>query len=334
MGILMGSAACGARSTLVTPDEAGGASTASISNASVTATTSTASSGSSGTGGSLPGPDVVAACVIATSCGAAIPNVYPPSDASACIDAFGRRGGWYTGDPEALTDDTLAEQLLDCAHPGVDCGAFRACFGGDWVSLSRCRSGECKGGLLSLFGGTPGSFDCAAIGATCQDLTSNAPRACCNAEPCSGSTELTCNGSVASFCGGWGQRIDVDCAPSGRVCGTDPITPCVGVGAPCSDSDPVTCSGSVATYCAGGRTATVDCAADDYRTGCASGAPAYEGPCKPAGAECDPFQAKDACDGANISVCVDGHWQTLDCTTLGFAFCAMPGTDARCVMGM
>src|SRR5262249_15377834 len=153
----------------------------------------------------------------------------------------------------------------------ADCSAVHACFGGDWIDVSRCRDGAmCQGNSLD---GNGASFDCGTLGATCMDLWSNGIRACCNSAPCPAPNDPSCTGTVASFCGGWGERVDFDCGKSGRVCQLDPFTPCAGTGAACDPMTPITCNGSVATYCSGGALAKLDCAAIPLRSACAAGQP-------------------------------------------------------------
>ena len=289
--------------------------------------------GASGGGGSGGGPaiSIPEACVVAASCG--VPGGWTPFTASSCIDGFARLG-WRFDSPVSLPDPELAQRILDCAEKaGGDCKAFHACFGGDWVSLSRCREG---GSCLqnTLVGSVEGpSFDCGSLGATCFDLWSGAQRACCNAEPCSQTTAVECDGTVATFCGGWGEHVTFDCGPSGRKCnaGTpDFWNPCIG-DAPCDPMSPITCEGDVAVYCSAGGLAKHDCSTTGFRTACNAGASSFDPACRPAGSACDPQWDASTCAGTAIRVCADGEWMDVDCAAVGFDKCEVALDAARCV---
>jgi hypothetical protein len=334
--------ACGARSELRrgqggSGESTGGHATATTGTGAATGTAASGggggamggAGGSGGTGGAAPDPTIVSACVIATSCG--FVESYPGFGASGCIDGFARLG-WDDTTPPQLPDPALADLVLTCAVAS-DCAAFRACFGGDWVGLGRCREGGwCSGATMMLWDAPGPSFDCSVIGAVCQDLWSGAIRACCNAEPCMQPSALACAGTTVSYCGGWGEHVSFDCGQSDRVCGSDPWGLCQGTGPACDEATVTTCSGSIATYCSDGKLATIDCATVPLRSGCAAGASAYDPPCRPAGSECDPIYDLDRCDGDDLVVCVDGHETSVSCPALGFSGCAEPdgSGNARC----
>ncbi|MBI4957841.1 MAG: hypothetical protein HY908_37900 [Myxococcales bacterium] len=290
-----------------------------------------AAGGAGGAGGNALDA-VVRACALATSC-AGDADGWPRFSPSVCVDAFARLG-WDYQSPSSLPDPDLAARLLACATPGTSCADFRSCWGGDWVGLSRCREGGyCVGNAITSWQGGP-SFDCGAIGGTCMDLWSGALRACCNAAPCSTTTDIACTGTVATFCGGWGEHVTFDCGPSGRTCnpGTSYWEPCSGTGAPCTATDPVTCAGAVASYCSAGRLAEQDCAGVWSATACAQG-DTY-GPCRPAGVACSPLDDPGSCQGTDLEVCVDGTYRTVSCTALGFDVCDLPSVGyARCRLG-
>lgn len=319
--------ACGARSSLDERDGRGGALAGAGGSGGHAGMGGLGGLGGlGGTGGAL---DPVALCARAASCGDT-EATWPAFTASQCLDGLARFG-WHFSSPATLPDPALVERLSACAG-AADCASYRACFGGDWLGLSRCREGATcvgDGELLQAWQGGP-SFDCASLGATCADLWSGAARACCNAEPCTTSTPIVCDGASASWCGGWGERVAFDCAASGRLCaeGADPWQgPCVGAGAPCAEGTPITCAGSVATYCSGGALASHDCGTTVFRTGCAEGG---LDPCRPAGDECDEWLL-ETCEGDALVVCVDGLLTPVSCLDLGFAGCAEQPTGARCV---
>lgn len=286
--------------------------------------------GTGGAGGAGGDPmTIVEACAVAATCAAQ--SDFPLFTASACVDGFALLG-WAYAPPSALPDPLLAVRILDCAAKAAgDCDAFRSCYGGDWVSLSRCREGgACTGSVMQ---GYPGgaAFDCSAIGATCQDLWSGAIRACCNAVPCEQSTSVVCDGTVATYCGGWGEHVAFDCAPTGQSC-VPTSEPWLGVckGAePCDSSAPTTCAGAVATFCSNGGLATYDCAKTSFRTRCAEGDP-YER-CVPKGDACLPMQG-DLCEGDALAVCVDGVRVPVDCGALGFGGCGITQNGGRCLV--
>ena len=292
-------------------------------------TTGTGTTGTAGPGGGLPQISVVDACTVAVSCGRE--GGWGPTSVSHCVDAFSRLG-WSFEAPPILPDPTLSARILACAsETGSDCEAFRACYGGDWVTPYRCREGAyCDGDLLSAGPDGP-VLDCGTLGATCQDLWSGAQRACCNAEPCVQVPEIACEGTVVSYCGGWGEHIVFDCGVSGRTCQTDVQAPCLGTGGPCDPfATKTTCAGSVATYCSGGKLAQYDCAQTVYRTACNQGGLAYEGACVPEHTSCSVWQG-DTCAGEVVMTCLNGLSVGVSCSALGFSGCEGSGNAARCV---
>jgi hypothetical protein len=329
--------ACGGRSTLsagrgeVAAGGGGGAAAAGGSGGAGDG----GAAGGGGEGGAPLEVDVVRACVVASSCADLDGGVpWPAFSASACVEAFGRLG-WHFSSPSELPDPTIAARLLECAATAAagDCAAFRSCFGGGWVSLSRCREGGmCQGNTLVAWGPDGPGYDCGTIGATCMDLWSGAQRACCNAEVCSQSSDVTCAGTQVEYCGGWGEHVEFDCGASGRLCQSDLWDPCVGPGAACAPDAPVTCAGSVASYCSGGALAVHDCSQVLGRTACAEGAPSQYGvPCRPSGDACDPTSYLGACEGDDLVLCVDGELRAESCAALGFAACELFDViPARC----
>lgn len=345
---------CGARSGMLGLDDVAGGGGGAAFDAGTAAGSGGGSSGGSSTGGGSSGGSstgggsstdggsvdadagvdhleaVLEACAIATSCAEPGPpsGVWYAFTPSVCVDAFGELGRPqmpYVSDPD------VANLLVDCAHTS-DCAAFRKCYGGGWVSLSRCREGGYCPGQTTLMtgGGGQATFDCAALGTSCVDLWSNALRACCE-EPCAGGTDVACKGDVASYCGGWGERVELDCGLDGRTCQNDMSEPCVGKGAPCSAGQKVSCAGSVARYCSGGRLSTYDCKHSWSRTACADGAYSYA-PCRAAGTDCDPSTYVGECQGDQLMVCVDGRLRGVSCNALGFDACDLPQVGyARCV---
>lgn len=279
-----------------------------------------------------PAPNVLRACVIAGSCALGQSSVgitWPHFSPGACLDAFGRLG-WYESGLGNVSDPDLAQRLLKCTTTS-DCAKLYACFGGNWISLSRCREGgKCQKDQMLALNNNAAYLDCSAFGATCTDLWSGAQRACCNAQPCKTAPWIKCSGAKGTYCHGWAAFLAFDCAATGRVCNADHAAICRGTGAACKPGQPTTCAGSVATFCSGGRLASHDCAKSPYRSGCAAGTP-YRA-CKPAGKACDPQQYMGQCAGSQLKVCQDGDIVSVDCKALGFAGCDLPaGAPARCV---
>ena len=329
--------ACGARSTLRNGRgevAAGGGGAEAAAGGSAGSGGDGGPAGGGGAGGASLEDEIVRACVVASSCAALEGSgPWPAFSASTCVEAFGRLHWHYTA-LNALPDPSIAARLLLCASTAGagDCAAFRSCFGGGWVSFSRCREGGVCQGNTMLAGGPDGpGYDCEAIGATCMDLWSGAQRACCNAEVCTQSSDIVCNGTQLQYCGGWGERVEFDCGASGRLCQSDPWYPCVGTGAACAYDDPVSCAGSVASYCSGGALATYDCSQVLGRSACAAGAPSHHVPCRPSGDACDPASYLGACKGDELVLCVDGALRVESCTALGFGACEPPDVaHARC----
>jgi len=346
LAVLVG-AACGSRDELQSwpgaatgsGGAAGGGAAGGAAGASTSGGLAGGDAGEDGAADSGPPPlpeQIARACVIATSCAEPFVTTGYPwwlLSPSTCADGFGQLGwyaqGFLSPDPE------LAARLLACAQaaaPG-DCEGFRSCFGGGWVTLSRCHEGAmCDGSKLVMMGETP-FFDCAAIGATCVDLMSGAQRACCNAELCTDFDQVTCDagGATGTFCHGWGAFMTFDCSLTGRVCTPDPYYLCEGTGAACDVTEPAPeCTGAVASYCAGGRLASFDCSQNELRSGC--GGDTYGLPCIPRGSDCDPQGFAGACQGAELTLCVDGYLELVSCTDLGFSTCDLPAAGyARCL---
>jgi hypothetical protein len=269
--------------------------------------------------------DTMRACVLATSCSAEGPYWVP----GACLDYFGLTA--------SRTNDVLFAHLLACAGAKT-CSEFRSCWGGDAFTLETVWfSGTCQGNALTFTPADPTlppvQFDCGAIGGVCELLASNSTSYGCNVQSCRRPLAPSCDGATASGCGGWAEYTSIDCARTGRICRIDGVhAVCDGTeGAACEGSEKVTCSGSVATYCGGSRHTTVDCARTHFRTRCAVGETSWE-PCAPAGNECDPLSFRGECDGNKLKVCVDGSIVSVDCGTVGLAFCEPSSTDryARC----
>jgi hypothetical protein len=328
-------AGCGARSVL-TLDE-GAASNGGEGGAAAAGASGPGGAGGTTTSSDPPKISVVDACVIAVSCGK--DTYFDHQSVSACIGAFSQLGWslreWHNPVPTFLPDPALAARILACAdETGSDCEAFRTCYGGDWVSPFRWREeAYCDGNRLTHASGGP-SFDCGALGATCQDLPPliEIPRASCNAEPCTESNGSECDGTVASFCRLTGEHVVFDCGASGRECQSAPEPgACVGTGAECDvDSSYVSCSGSVATYCSGGRLATYDCASNEHLTGCNDGVWWITPVCTAKAKSCSVWNQLDECAGAVIELCLDGERVDVDCTSLGFSGCDDSGQVTRC----
>lgn len=324
----------GGGSTASGAEGGGGASSGSAGASTSGPTTATGSSTSTTTGaGGAAGLSLPEACVVAASCNWASPGF--PFTPSSCLDSITKLG-WYFEAPNLLPDPVLADRLYQCAteHAG-NCGLFTDCFGGDWVSLSRCREGGyCDANKIAA-GTTGPRFDCGSLDAICVNLASGAQRACCNAEACDAGTPVQCNGQVATYCGLWGEHVTFDCGLSGRLCNEgspDQWIPCVGPGpGACDPVTPIVCEGNVAVYCSGGALAKYDCSQVTYRSLCNEGASSYTAACRPKGTECDPEWELSTCDGDRIRVCVDGVFQLFDCTALGFAACEEQPDTARCV---
>lgn len=273
------------------------------------------------------------ACTITASCAMGKSTVgiaWPLFSPGACLDALGRQG-WYKDGLGNTTDPALVKRLFDCAT-SADCNKVISCFGGNWISLSRCREGgTCSGNKLVTSATSVPYFDCSSIGSTCMDLYSGAQRACCNEKPCKGTNKVTCQGKKGSYCHPWGAYIAFDCGLTNRICSTDAAAFCQGTGATCSRSKtPTSCKGAMASFCSGGRLASVNCGQNPYRSKCAAGS-LYQA-CIPSGTECDPTQYIGACSGDGLKVCLDGRLEMVDCKKLGFDACDLPaGATARCI---
>lgn len=267
------------------------------------------------------------ACAIAASCGV---NQVPPLTASACIDWFGnypwRLGGYGQGGEKETLD-----RLVRCAQ-GADCQAFFDCFGGNWIGPSPCREGgtcDRSGKMMVGWEEKKQYLDCDALGLTCVELFTGAIRSCCARQVCaSASPWPVCSGEQGSYCAA-GALIDFDCSASGRRCTPEsteyePSGLCQGKGGACNVSDPVQCNGTVASYCSANRIATFNCSTNPFRSACAT---AGHTPCVLAGSECNESFVGECSDGYELTVCVNGHKQKIDCRSLGFHLCVDLGVD-------
>lgn len=271
----------------------------------------------SGDAGTAAAEEAVRACVIASSCVAGLQVDSQLLTASRCLDGFGYRDWPRLSYTMAHTNEP-SRRLVQCAKSFTTCGAFFKCYGGNWIGLSLCREGgSCMGNRLVTMQNNVHHLDCSAYKAKCVTLPTGAIRGCCAVKTCGGTASTTCNGARGTRCM-LGISFEFDCAPTDRVCTTDPYYFCVGKGSSCPVQAKPKCSGSKATYCAGGRLSSYDCSKNPFRGACDDNSLGM--PCKPADSQCAPSW-KGRCDGKRVSFCLDGSRKNLECVKLGFSGC-------------
>ncbi len=224
------------------------------------------------------------------------------------------------------------QRMASCAAKETSCDAFVKCADYDGT-CSGSATPSCKGSILdrcSTPGGNhlPRIFDCAALGQTCEG-------GACVIAPgspdCDDPSGGRCDGDDRIWCrpragGGNGETAPEPC-PTGTTCVENggnlvcapAIETCAAERFECEGDDVVLCrkQGGVLQEMrircgAVGR----KCAPD------AKGNPA----CLPVASECavpggDDKSSKSTCEGANVSVCLDGVKTTLDCAAHGMGPC-------------
>lgn len=113
-----------------------------------------------------------------------------------------------------------------------------------------------------------------------------------------------------------------DCGASGERCfseTTDGITfvGCAPKGPPCPTWP--SCDGDELTGCYFSSTVTIDCSSPEFESHCV-GSPDVPASCVPDAHECVPGDP-DRCHGGSLSVCINDHFEDVDCTTIGFHTC-------------
>lgn len=227
-------------------------------------------------------------------------------------------------------------RMAQCAARTTTCDAFVRCADFD-TPCSGSATASCSGNVAvrcSTPGGNylPRVMDCAAVGQTCMNgvcALAAGPNECDNPGG------VRCDGAVRVWCrprvGGGGGEVREPC-PTGTTClASGSGASCVAVrscGAPearCDGNTAVVCS--MATGPDGMRglyEQRLDCAAAGRRCMVdARGRPA----CVPMASGCmvppPNSPSLSTCEGANVSVCLDGNPTRIDCAAVGRMPCRM-----------
>jgi hypothetical protein len=138
---------------------------------------------------------------------------------------------------------------------------------------------------------------------------------------CDSDTKLTTAIDCCKYEPGWecrtvpfGPYMETDCYPTGPAC----------------NYYGEWCDGTTLVYCSGGAEVRVDCTQFAGTCGRVGGG---NRTCIPTATECTSA-SPDRCSGNALEICVNGVYESTDCTTLGLTTCqtsSAPGPLAKCV---
>ena len=267
--------------------------------------------------------DALRACVAADAC-----DVMPFLYAALCVEA-----NWdqqYQTGTIAIWS-TLYRCVLE--HLG-DCAGIQACFGGG-IPPAPCTSaadGYCNSNTrvyCDTFDQRLYTQNCLSANQVCvmTEVVQGVEAPVCGLGACDPNVDSAeCRGNLLVSCDG-GVQILRDCAADGLVCGLglQDRMACIGEGASCEEAtfEP-TCEGTVLTRCIQGHLNELDCATLPGDLTCEPG----REQCVPAGTQCESGQ--ESCQVSTIRICLDGRFQVIDCTDLGFSRCETLSGGAHC----
>ena len=263
------------------------------------------------------------ACVAATSCKV---KSYPR--VSDCVTAYYNLHRKFGLGP-------IYDEIYKCTlKADGECDEVFYCFGahryaGDCDSsfAAKCEDGRAMS--CDLQDKRVYSYRCATAGLTCAVRDKQTFEAYCTSGTCKVSSFMPkCDNNRVVRCVNGVIEVE-DCAASGLICGKDATTGasrCIGEStSSCNSQYKSSCNGAVAKNCVGGKVHVDDCAARQINRSCKNGA------CVPTGTQCtDQF---NRCKDENtLEYCVDGYWQSVKCSELGFGKCRAVtiGNGARC----
>jgi hypothetical protein len=201
-----------------------------------------------------------------------------------------------------------------CAtHPSSSC---------DGTALVSCPPSNTPGWAID-----PPPLDCASIGMMCVGDT------CSDGNTCNGPLVLYCKGSHIMSCDLFRKaEQSVDCAAvyPGGTCGVaDSQLQCVpATPDTCTTKTagvPYACSGNSLLGCYRLLPSKLDCGPIDSTCG-----PSGLGfDCVPHAQDCTS-KSPDRCNGAALSICVDGRYRDVDCASLGLGACRTTKDGVAC----
>ena len=225
-------------------------------------------------------------------------------------------------------------RYIDCANRNQDCTDVLDCvtLGHGSEYCADHPGTTCDGDLLvpcptatpadaALF-----TVDCAARGMHCEALNGSA--SCTDGIHCDPKAEMPyCDGNrYYQFCDSTTElRYRFDCARS-TIANTTcrGSKGCVPSGPPCSANR---CDGDILVSCIVGEEVPLDCSQRASHCVDVGGNPT----CVPIATECDYGKNVDACTDATLTTCLDGRLQSIDCSAIGLAACALtPGLNPIC----
>jgi hypothetical protein len=230
------------------------------------------------------------------------------------------------------TEDTA--RFVDCAAKSSDCAGALDCasrhHGQDWCAAH--PSDSCDGDELvrCVSGWGVSVLDCSVSGQHC--VVTSAGALCTNGNSCDPATEhLHCDGNREVLCSGFHYETAFDCSTvidNGMCRAGDAGGYCIGAG---SEHCPTTattsaCDGTALTTCYFGIFSRVDCG--QFHSHCATDS-GGNSTCVPDAPAC-AADASDRCAGNALEMCVNGQWQTIDCSSIGKSTCQADSTGARC----
>lgn len=237
-----------------------------------------------------------------------------------CVHKLQRayKGRDYTEAPDyrfaqCALSTTGCEDLLACAsldhgpeyctaHPGSSCDGHIAV--------------NCPTNTLDR-GWALGSIDCSLMGMTCNN------GGCTDGNTCDGPVVLHCSGTKVVACVPELRRQSAtDCSqvyPGGRCGGHFGTLQCL----PTEEEECGSqtgngfCSGNLLLGCDGPRKSTLNCDALDSECGIDF---SFFQDCIPRAQDCTRT-SPDSCQGNDLSLCVNGRYQNVDCGSLGLGPC-------------
>lgn len=225
-------------------------------------------------------------------------------------------------------------RMVTCAATATTCDAYVSC-----VEFATPCSGSATpscAGNVAVRCSTPGGnhlprvFDCSTVGQTCMNGVCVLPA---GANECATPGEGRCDGDVRAWCrpraGGGNGEVREPC-PAGTACvagsGSSPVCQPTLVTCP---AEGARCEGDTAVLCVRDRSAGVN---REIRSDCAAAGRRCEldargvARCVPRATACmipAPNAASGArCDGAAVSVCLEGDTTRIDCAAAGRGACA------------
>ncbi|MCU1282415.1 MAG: hypothetical protein JWM53_5961, partial [bacterium] len=262
-----------------------------------------------------------------------------PISGAACADVLEHT---VAGDPYDISAfgngphaEDQARRVAECAQAATDCGSVMACAtqNHDPTYCAAHRGMSCDGelaihctnGAAGSFAGSgfgwadPGPDDCTKRGTHCHNGF------CSDGLTCSTVIDKICvDATHESLCDeGNGIASTIDCSVSapGSRCLNDGCGPAY----KCSFEG---CDGNTLVVCGTLASARIDCGALGGHCGIDTRRGQIQD-CIPDATECDST-SPDRCNGNAIEICINGKYQSFDCTSIGLSTCSTIIGRARC----